>query len=84
MARLLDLTVFALDNVVVFSVCDFLLLLGKLVIVLITGIVSYLCFARYIPEIQVYILQIYVDNYNCTFRLKRAYFRTKSMLAISL
>jgi hypothetical protein len=34
-------------------VCDFLLFLGKLVIVLVCGIVSYLSFGGYIPEIKV-------------------------------
>jgi len=38
--------------VVLDSVCDFLLFLGKLVIVLLSGALSYLCFGRYIPEIQ--------------------------------
>ena len=33
--------------------CDFLLFLGKLVIVLVCGIVSYLSFGGYIPEIKV-------------------------------
>jgi hypothetical protein len=36
-------------------VCDFLLFLGKLVIVLVCGIVSYLSFGGYIPEIKVFI-----------------------------
>ena len=36
-------------------VVDFLLFLGKLVIVLITGAVSYLAFAGYFPDIKVYI-----------------------------
>jgi hypothetical protein len=36
-------------------VCDFLLFLGKLVIVLVCGIVSYLSFGGYIPEIKVII-----------------------------
>ncbi len=35
------------------SVCDFLLFLVKLVIVLVCGIVSYLSFGGYIPEIKV-------------------------------
>ena len=39
--------------VVLDSVVDFLLFLGKLVIVLITGAVSYLAFAGYFPEIKV-------------------------------
>ena len=39
--------------VVLDSVVDFLLFLGKLVIVLITGIVSYLAFAGQIPDIKV-------------------------------
>ncbi len=37
------------------SVSDFLLVLGKLVIVLVCGIVSYLSFGGYIPEIKVFI-----------------------------
>ena len=39
----------------IFSVCDFLLFLGKLVIVLISGTLSYFVFGRYIPDIQVII-----------------------------
>ena len=39
--------------VVLDSVVDFLLFLGKLVIVLITGVVSYLAFAGQIPDIKV-------------------------------
>ena len=39
--------------VVLDSVVDFLLFLGKLVIVLITGAVSYLAFAGYFPDIKV-------------------------------
>jgi len=38
--------------VVLDSVCDFLLFLGKLVIVLLSGTLSYLAFGKYIPEIQ--------------------------------
>ena len=39
--------------VVLDSVVDFLLFLGKLVIVLITGSVSYLAFAGHLPDIKV-------------------------------
>jgi choline transporter-like protein 2/4/5 len=38
--------------VVLDSVVDFLLFLGKLVIVLLTGVTSYLAFAGYIPELK--------------------------------
>lgn len=41
--------------VVLDGVCDFLILLGKLVIVLINGTLSYFFFGRYIPEIQEHI-----------------------------
>jgi hypothetical protein len=43
------------------SVCDFLLFLGKLVIVLVCGIVSYLSFGGYIPEIKVFIMILLPD-----------------------
>jgi choline transporter-like protein 2/4/5 len=38
--------------VVLDSVCDFLLFLGKMVIVLASGVLSYLTFGRYFPELQ--------------------------------
>jgi hypothetical protein len=38
------------------SVCDFLLFLGKLMIVLVCGVVSYLSFGGYIPEIKVQLM----------------------------
>ena len=38
--------------VVLDSVVDFLLFLGKIVIVLLTGAVSYLAFAGYMPDIK--------------------------------
>jgi len=41
--------------VVLDGVCDFLIFLGKLVIVLISGTLSYFFFGRYIPEIQEHI-----------------------------
>jgi len=48
-----DLVMRNLVRVVVLdSVCDFLLFLGKLVIVLISGSLSFATFGKYIPEIQ--------------------------------
>ena len=41
------------SNVLFFSVCDFLLFLGKLVVVLICGSASYFAFCGYIPHIEV-------------------------------
>jgi len=45
--------------VVLDGVCDFLLFLGKLVIVLISGTLSYFVFGRYIPDIQEHIPNLY-------------------------
>jgi hypothetical protein len=48
------------------SVCDFLLFLGKLMIVLVCGVVSYLSFGGYIPEIKVQLLPASQDS-SCSF-----------------
>ena len=42
------------SNVLFVSVCDFLLFLGKLVVVLICGSASYFAFCGYIPQIKVH------------------------------
>ena len=57
--------------VVLDSVVDFLLFLGKLVIVVITGSVSYLAFAGHLPDIKVghCLFYIFVKK-NALFRIR--------------
>ena len=52
--------------VVLDSVVDFLLFLGKLVIVVITGSVSYLAFAGHLPDIRVGFQHIFVLFLKCS------------------
>ena len=69
--------------VVLDSVVDFLLFLGKLVIVLITGATSYCAFAGEIPEIKVS-NGVSVFNRSLLFLLSRTKFRpltTTSLLS---
>ena len=61
--------------VVLDSVVDFLLFLGKLVIVLITGATSYCAFAGEIPEIKVSNDGVSVFNRSLLFLLSRTKFR---------
>ena len=62
--------------VVLDSVVDFLLFLGKLVIVLITGATSYCAFAGEIPEIKVSNgTNVSVFNRSLLFLLSRTKFR---------
>ena len=50
----LQINHFMRSNVIFVSICDFLLFLGKLVVVLICGSASYCAFCGYIPQIKVH------------------------------